>query len=229
MGECNMKRFADIILSLCALIILLPFFIPIMIILKLTGEHYIFYGQKRIGKGGTPFNLLKFSTMLKDSPNLGSGFITLENDPRVFPFGKLLRKTKINELPQLFNILRGDISIVGPRPTVKEHFEKLPEEAVKAIKNTTPGITGIGSLFFRDEESLISLYGKDDPQFFFDNEIQPYKGQLELWYSENKSFSLDLKIILLTAYAIFFPKNKNLIKNFKKAPELPEFMKSYYD
>ena len=111
-----MKRFFDIVLSGLAILCLSPLLIPVVIILKLTGEHYIFYTQERIGLGGKPFGLLKFATMLKNSPNMGAGDITTHNDPRVLPFGRILRKTKINELPQLFNIFLGDMSIIGPRP-----------------------------------------------------------------------------------------------------------------
>ena len=99
-----MKRFFDVFLSGMAILFFSPLLVPVIIILKLTGEHYIFYTQERMGKGGNHFGLLKFATMLKDSPNMGSGDITEKNDPRVLPFGRFLRKTKINELPQLINI-----------------------------------------------------------------------------------------------------------------------------
>ena len=99
-----MKRIFDIIFSFLAILVLLPFMLPIMLVLKLTGEHYIFYEQSRIGLNGNPFKIIKFSTMLLNSPSIGTGEITLKNDPRVFPFGRILRKTKINEIPQLINI-----------------------------------------------------------------------------------------------------------------------------
>ena len=117
-------RLFDIIISLLALICLLPLFLPILIVLLFSGEGYIFYCQSRVGKGGRIFSLLKFATMLKNSPSIGAGEITLKNDPRVLPFGKFLRKTKINEMPQILNILRGDLSIVGPRPMVPNTFQK---------------------------------------------------------------------------------------------------------
>ena len=105
-------RFFDVLFSGGAIVVLLPFMIPIMIGLKLTGEHDIFYMQDRAGKGGKPFKMLKFATMLRNSPNLAGGLYTAENDPRILPMGKFLRKTKINELPQLINIFKGDMSIV---------------------------------------------------------------------------------------------------------------------
>mgnify|MGYP003113897690 CR=1 FL=1 len=128
-----LKRLLDMVVSFIAIVILLPLLIPVMIGLKLTGEGYIFYKQKRVGLNNKYFYILKFATMLKDSPNLGSGSITLRNDPRVTPMGGFLRKTKINELPQIFNILLGDISLVGPRPLVDKTFNAYSEEIRKVI------------------------------------------------------------------------------------------------
>ena len=148
------KRLLDITVALIAIIILLPLLLAIMIGLKLTGEGYIFYKQKRIGRNNKYFEILKFATMLKDSPNMGSGSITLRNDPRVTPMGGFLRKTKINELPQIFNILLGDISLVGPRPLVDKTFNAYTEGVRSVIYKVKPGLTGIGSIVFRDEEDL---------------------------------------------------------------------------
>ena len=128
-----MTRFFDILFSLLAVIVLPPFMIPIMIGLKLTGEHDIFYRQERIGKGGKPFNLLKFATMLRNSPNMAGGFYTAENDPRILPMGKFFRKTKINELPQLLNILKGDMSVIGYRPQVKKQYGSYSDEVRAAL------------------------------------------------------------------------------------------------
>ena len=104
-----MRRFIDFLLSLIALVVLSPLLFPVILILKCTGEGEIFYVQKRCGLGGKEFGLLKFATMLKNSPNIGAGEITLKEDPRVLPFGKLLRKSKLNELPQLWNIFVGNM------------------------------------------------------------------------------------------------------------------------
>ena len=111
-----MKRLFDIIVSSIALIVVSPLFIPIIILLRLTGEGKVFYIQQRIGKRGLPFGLYKFATMLENSPNMSGGDVTSGNDPRVLPMGKFLRKSKINELPQLLNIINGEMSLVGPRP-----------------------------------------------------------------------------------------------------------------
>ena len=109
-----MERFFDILFSALALLVLSPLLLPIVLILKLSGEGEIFFLQERIGKGGQVFKLFKFATMLKDSPNIGTGTVTMKGDPRVLPVGKFLRKTKINELPQLLNIFFGDTSVIGP-------------------------------------------------------------------------------------------------------------------
>jgi len=126
-----MPRIIDILLSTLALLILLPLFIPIVIVLLLTGEHKVFYSQTRVGYKNQNFKILKFATMLSNSANMGSGSLTLKNDPRVLPFGSFLRKTKINELPQILNIIIGDLSIVGPRPQMQVDFEKYSVEVQK--------------------------------------------------------------------------------------------------
>jgi lipopolysaccharide/colanic/teichoic acid biosynthesis glycosyltransferase len=156
--------------------------------------------------------------MLKDSPNIGTRSITLPGDPRVLPFGKFLRKTKINELPQLFNVLRGDMSIVGPRPLVPEIFEVFPPELQAHVYDSKPGLTGIGSIIFRDEESLFAETNLE-PKVFYRQVIAPYKGALELWYGENRSMWTDLKIVLTTAWVILFPKSNLPNRLFKSLPQ----------
>ena len=213
-----MTRLFDILFSFIAMVILLPFMIPIMIGLALTGEHYIFYLQPRIGKDGEPFSVIKFATMLKDSPNLPGGFITQENDPRILPMGNFLRKTKINELPQLLNIFLGQMSFVGPRPIVQAHLDLYPEETRKAILKLTPGLTGIGSLVFRDEEGILDRAGGDRKKFH-DKVIAPYKGELELWYTKHRSLSTYFKLFFLTAWAVVRPGSDAYKKSFKSLPQ----------
>ena len=215
------KRGADFILSLILILILLPILLPIMIGLKLTGEGYIFYFQERIGYQNKPFNVYKFATMLKDSPNMKGGLITTNKDPRITPMGGFLRKTKINELPQIFNILFGQMSFVGPRPLMKKSFDTYSNEVQKLIYKSVPGLTGIGSIVFRDEEALLTEVknsGKD-PWAFYKDVIYKHKGELELWYQENKSFFTDFKVILLTAWVVLFPQS-NLVYNW--FPDLPK-------
>lgn len=210
------KRLCDIVLSFVALACLLWLLIPIAVILLLTGEHYVFYFQERIGKGGKPFKVWKFATMLKDSPNIGTGTITTRNDPRVLPFGKVLRKTKLNELPQLINILIGNMSIIGPRPMVKKGFDSYSDEVRQVLKKMKPGLSGIGSVIFRDEEYYISL--ANDPVRFAAEVIHPHKGNLEIWYYKHRSLYVDFMIIFLTVWVILFPKSELVYKVFPSLP-----------
>ena len=215
-----MPRIIDILLSLLLLLILLPFFIPIIVILLLTGEHKVFYLQTRVGYKNKDFKIIKFATMLSNSANMGSGSLTLKNDPRVLPFGSFLRKTKINELPQILNIIIGDIAIVGPRPQMMVDFLKYSDEVQKKIYNVRPGLTGIGSIIFRDEESLISLAAENEnPHDYYKRVIAPYKGELEIWYHSHRSVFLDSQLIFMTAWAIVYPKTRLYEKWFKDLPK----------
>lgn len=203
-----------------AFFVLLPFFIPIIIILLLTGENKVFYFQKRVGYKNHDFKIIKFATMLANSENMGTGSLTLKNDSRVLPFGVFLRKTKINELPQILNIIKGDLSIVGPRPQMRVDFEKYSDQIQKKIYNVKPGLTGIGSIVFRDEEQLISAASKvENPHDFYKRVIAPYKGELEMWYQSNRSVYLDFQLIFITAWAIFFPKTRLYEKWFNNLPK----------
>lgn len=220
-----MIRFFDILFSSIAIIILSPILLPIIVLLKLTGEHDVFYRQIRIGRFGKEFGLLKFATMLRDSPNMPGGLYTSKNDPRILPLGYFLRKTKINELPQLINIFCGQMSIVGYRPTVREHFEGFPEEAKKKLYDERPGLTGIGSIVFRNEEEI--LQGIEDKKSFHQNVIAPYKAQLECWYIDHKNIILYFKLILMTVYAVIVPSSAVWKKAFKDLPPIPENLKKY--
>jgi lipopolysaccharide/colanic/teichoic acid biosynthesis glycosyltransferase len=217
-----MKRLFDILLSGLALLVFLPFGLVIAIILRFSGEGEIFYRQKRVGKGGKDFGLMKYATMLKDSPNLGTGNITTQNDPRVLPIGRFLRKTKLNEMPQLWNILIGDMSMVGPRPLTRDNWEYIPEDIRSKTMDLTPGLTGVGSIIFRDEESLIARSG-EDYHAYYKREIAPFKGALEVWYAQNQSFLLDLKIVFLTAWVVLFAESSLPKKWLKGLPKHPTF------
>jgi len=202
------KRTFDILISFVALILLIPIFIPIILILRFSGEGEIFYFQKRVGLDNKTIKIFKFATMLKNSEQMGTGIYTAKNDPRILPFGNFLRKTKINELPQIINILNGDISLVGPRPLIRKTFELYKEQDQKIIYSMKPGLTGVGSIVFRNEEEILNN-AKIELEKFYEHHITPYKAELELWYEKNKSFICDLKIIFLTAWVIFF-KDSNL-------------------
>ena len=199
-----MTRLCDIVISSLALTILLPFLIPICIILRLTGEGEVFYKQERIGQNGVPFSLIKFATMMKESPQLGAGAFTITDDPRILPLGRILRKTKINELPQIINILIGDMSIVGPRPLMQKQFRFYEEDARRKIFSRRPGLTGIGSLVFRDEERFFD--GSSNPEEIYRTKISPAKEILELWYAENSNLALYFFLIFMTALAVMFPR-----------------------
>lgn len=214
-----MQRFFDVLLSGVALLVLSPLIIPVMIVLRLTGEGEVFYFQERVGRYGKHFGLFKFATMLKESPNIGPGEITVKNDPRILPFGHFLRKTKINEVPQLLNILKGDISIVGPRPMVPSTFEHYDPEARKELCTVRPGLTGVGSIIFRDEERFLD--NRDDPVQFYRQVIIPYKTEVERWYIRNRSLWLYFVVIFLTAWVILFPGSdlpRRLLGDLPEAP-----------
>jgi lipopolysaccharide/colanic/teichoic acid biosynthesis glycosyltransferase len=214
-----MQRFFDILFSGLALLVLAPLLIPIIIILRLTGEGEIFFTQQRIGKGGKPFGLLKFATMLKDSPNIGTGTVTLKDDPRILPFGRFLRKTKINELPQLINILKGDMSVVGPRPQAPRCFGAFPKAMQEEIVKVRPGLSGIGSIIFRDEENL--LHDSDEPVRFYDEVIAPYKGALEEWYIQNQNLRNYFLLIFMTVWVVLFPKSQIVWRFLEGLPVPP--------
>lgn len=209
----------DLVIAFFALLILLPLFVAVIIILRFTAEGEVFYLQERIGYNNSKFKIWKFATMLKNSLNMGTGSITLQNDFRVTKVGKFLRKSKINELPQLINILKGDITIVGPRPVLEQDWKLYPKSIINKIYNVKPGLTGIGSIVFRDEESLISSINGDDYHEFYKKVIAPYKGKLEMWYQKNNSFFLDIKLIFLTALVIILPNNRLHEKWFKELPK----------
>lgn len=213
------KRLLDLVIAFLTILILLPLFVVVIIILRFTAEGEVFYFQERIGYNNSKFKIWKFATMLKNSLNMGTGSITLQNDFRVTKFGKFLRKSKINEFPQLINILKGDITIVGPRPVLEQDWKLYPKSIINKIYNVKPGLTGIGSIVFRDEESLISSIKGDDYHEFYKRVIAPYKGELEMWYQKNNSIFLDIKLIFLTALVIILPKNRIHEKWFKELPK----------
>jgi lipopolysaccharide/colanic/teichoic acid biosynthesis glycosyltransferase len=222
-----MERFFDILFSGFTLLVLSPLLVPIVIILKLSGEGEVFFSQERMGKDGKPFKLFKFATMLKDSPSLGTGTVTMKDDPRVLPVGKFLRKTKINELPQILNIFFGDMSIIGPRPLTQETFSSYSDTTQAIIKQVKPGLSGVGSIIFRGEEDI--MHGANASVDFYDNFIAPYKGALEEWFFANKSLNIYFKAIFVTIWVVLFPKTKAHWKIFKGLPVPPKELKQALD
>ena len=153
-----MERLFDVLFSATALLILSPLFVPIVIILRLSGEGEVFFFQERIGKNGELFKLFKFATMLKDSPNLGTGTVTMKNDPRILPVGKFLRTSKVNELTQLLNIFLGDMSIIGLRPLTIQTFGSYSKITQDTIKEVRPGLSGVGSIIFVERKKFSMVH-----------------------------------------------------------------------
>ena len=220
-----MQRFFDIVFSGIALVLLSPLLLPLMFILRVTGEGEIFFPQSRVGRGGNHFKLYKFATMVKDSPNMGTGTVTVKNDPRVLPMGGLLRKTKINELPQLINIFKGDMSVIGPRPQTQRCFDAFPESAQNDITKVRPGLSGIGSIVFRSEEDM--MHANAEPDRLYDDVIMPYKGKLESWYVRNNSVWNYLLLIALTILVILTRSTRLIFQCYTSLPRPPEELNSF--
>ena len=195
------KRLFDITLSLIGLTVMLPLFALVAILIKIDSSGPVFYKHRRVGKNFKPFGVYKFRTMVKDADKIGPQ-ITSGGDPRITTIGRFLRKSKIDELPQLINVLKGDMSLVGPRPEV-EGYVTLYKKDYQEILKVRPGITDISSVIYRDEESV--LKEQPDPEEYYKNILLPKKIQLAKKYVKNQSLLLDLKIILATILKVIFP------------------------
>jgi lipopolysaccharide/colanic/teichoic acid biosynthesis glycosyltransferase len=211
------KRTLDILCSGTALVVLSPLLFMVAIILRCTGERSVFYLQERIGKGGHPFLLYKFVTMSSDCGKSPHDLLTATHDPRVLPVGRILRATKINELPQLFNVLLGDMSLIGPRPQVKPHFDVYPERVKRQLAKVRPGLSGIGSIVFHNESVLLATCGKDHNQCYAED-IAPYKGELEMWYVQHQSMKLDLLLILMTVLVVVSRRGSHCVRWLRDLP-----------
>ena len=217
-----MERLLDIVFSLLALALLAPLFLIVSIILKFSGEGEVLFLQERIGQDGRVFRLFKFATMLKDSPNLGSGTVTMKGDERILPVGKFLRLSKINELPQLLNIFLGHMSIIGPRPLTAQTFSSYSLTAQETIKRVRPGLSGVGSIVFRQEEEL--MHGESASVEFYNDVIAPYKAELEKWFVSNKSLILYFQCIMVTVWAVLVPDTQLPWRVFKGLPRPPDVL-----
>ncbi len=218
-----MTRALDVFFSGLALLVLAPILIVVAVVLRFTGEGEVLYLQERVGRGGKPFKLWKFATMLKNSPNMGTGSFTVKDDPRVLPMGRFLRKTKINELPQLVNIFKGDMSVVGPRPQTRRCFDAFPEPLRDVIAGMRPGLSGIGPIVFRGEEDLLT--GDRGTVEFFEKVLSPYKAEVEAWYAANQSLKNYFLVIVVTAWVIVFPKSDIVWRLFDGLPHPPEVLR----
>jgi lipopolysaccharide/colanic/teichoic acid biosynthesis glycosyltransferase len=192
------KRIFDFISSLVVVILFFPFFILIAIWILLDSPGGIFYKQIRVGKDGKEFTLLKFRSMTIGADK--QGLITVGNDNRVTRSGRFIRKTKIDEFPQLINILKGDMSVVGPRPEVPKYVALYTEDQKKVL-SVRPGLTDLASLKYFDEQKLLGE--SDDPEKTYLNEIMPKKLDLNLQYLAQQSLFLDFKLIFSTIFRIF--------------------------
>ena len=222
-----MIRFFDIVLSTLTIIILVPLFLIIILILKFTGEGEIIYKQERVGINKKKFNIIKFATMLKKSPEIGTKSVTISDDPRVLPFGRFLRKTKINELPQIFNVFFGEMSLIGPRPLTYDGFLNYNKITQSQITKIKPGLSGIGSIIFSNEEKFLKK--NENPLEFWKNKITPYKGELEIWYVNNISLKNYFLLIFLTLGVLLLPNFVNVFKILKDLPQPPSIFDGMFN
>ena len=194
-----MTRFFDIVFSFIGLILLSPLFVIIWLIIVLTSKGGGFYKQIRVGKNGCDFRLYKFRSMRKDADK-GRLITVGGKDPRITPIGYFIRRFKIDELPQLFNVLKGDMSLVGPRPEVRKYVDLYTEEQQKVL-SVRPGITDYASIEYVDENVLLG--NADNPDEVYINQIMPDKIRLNMKYIDNQSVKEYFKIIFLTVFKIF--------------------------
>jgi len=187
-----LKRVFDIIASIIGLILLIPVFLIISILIKIYMPGPVFFRQKRIGRYGIPFTIFKFRTMIIEH---GGGYVSVRGENRITPLGAKLRKYKLDELPELWNVLVGDMSFVGPRPDMPEYMEKLKDEE-KTILELRPGLTGPATLKYANEEEILARV--DDPQKYNDEVLWPDKVKINLEYYRNRSFAGDIVIIFKT-------------------------------
>ncbi len=194
-----MKRLFDIMFSFIGLIILSPLFLFICILLKIFSNESIFFIQKRVGRNSKLFDIIKFRSMISDKENKNT--VSIKGDSRVTKIGSLLRKYKLDELPELYNVLKGDMSIVGPRPDVPGYADKLKGEERKILE-LKPGITSLSSLKYINEEEILA--SKKDPISYNNKVIFPDKTRINLDYYYNNNIWIDIKIIFATIYKIIF-------------------------
>ena len=195
----TLKRAIDLFLALCALILLAPVLMALSLWIKSADRGPVFYRGLRIGRGGKPFGMLKFRTMVMNADKMGPSS-TAEDDPRITRAGRFMRAYKLDELPQLINVLKGEMSFVGPRPQVQWAVDLYTSEE-RALLTVRPGITDFASLKFRNEGEI--LKGSTDPDRDYLEKIAPSKIRLGLYYVRNHSLSMDLKLITATGLSIF--------------------------
>ncbi|MFC1724629.1 sugar transferase [candidate division KSB1 bacterium] len=197
------KRLFDILFSFIFLLLLSPLFLLIALAIKISSKGGVIFRQNRLGMEGSLFVMYKFRSMVPGADKEGS-HLTGKNDSRITGFGKILRKTKLDELPQLYNVLKGDMSVVGPRPEV-EDFKDLYTGVFSRILDIRPGITDYASIYYIEEEKILPEEGRD--KFYIEN-ILPDKLKIQLEYVEKQSFFYDIKVIFLTIFSLLFKQKK---------------------
>ncbi len=205
------KRVLDVLLSGFLMIVLPPLYLIVSILLRRAGGHPsrekldVLFRQGRVGRSGAEFTLLKFTTMANGSAVAGD--ITYGGDPRVLPVGRWLSALKIDELPQLWNTFVGEMSLVGPRPLTPRAFHCYSPRVQEVVKSMRPGVTGVGSLVFRNEDRILAQ-APGDPKEYYDEVIIPLKGQLETWYFAHRSLYIDVLILACTLVAVPWPRSR---------------------
>jgi lipopolysaccharide/colanic/teichoic acid biosynthesis glycosyltransferase len=218
------KRSFDVIVALTALVLLSPVLLVLALVIKITSPGPVFYRGVRIGKNGVPFRIFKFRTMVINAEKLG-GSATAEDDPRITPIGRFIRRNKLDEFPQFLNVLVGDMSLVGARPEVKKYVDMYTDEE-KQILELRPGITDWASIWNSNEAAV--LEGSNDPEKAYEELIRPTKLALQLFYARNHSLLVDVKILAHTFCKLLFkdwtprelmPYGK--IRTYKMASQVP--------
>lgn len=195
-----LKRLFDIICSFFGLVILSPIVLVVIIIIKISSPGPVFYVAQRVGKNGKPFKMYKFRTMVVNADKIG-GPSTASDDPRLTKIGLFLKKYQLDEIPQLFNVLIGDMSLVGPRPEVKLYVDMMTGEEKNVILSVRPGLSDYASLWNFHEGDV--LKGSEDPEKTYMEKIRPEKIRLQIKYVKERSFWVDIKIIFATIAKIF--------------------------
>ena len=205
-----MIRIFDIFIATLAIVLLSPFLLVISLLLRLTGEGDILYRQTRVGQNGKLFQIYKFATMRRDSALYGT--ITWNNDERVLPVGRMLRGLKVNEIPQLINVICGEMSLVGPRPQTCEIFSHYNPDAAQIIKSVPPGITGLGSVYFVDENAVLGSDSESGTDRYF-SEVMRKKEMLEKIYVRRRTLRFNFIVLFMTVLCVLPGWPRNIVKS----------------
>lgn len=201
------KRALDFTTAVVGLAVCAPLFVLIALLIKLDSPGSVFFAHERVGRYGRKFKVLKFRTMVQDAPKLG-GAITAGHDPRITRVGRILRKTKLDELPQLWNVLKGEMSLVGPRPEVEKYVQLWDPQLREIVLSVRPGITGLTQVRYRHEESLLAQQA--DPETYYREVLLPLKLQSDAEYVQRHSLWFDLWLLWRTVVALFEPEARHV-------------------